>query len=313
MSQYIKWFNELGIEDVDLVGGKNASLGEMYQNLTQEGIRIPNGFAITADAYRIILDTNGAWEKLDAQFESFNPDDVIQLQERGKRCREIIYDCTLSDDIIEQISNAYEELKVEYGEDVTLAVRSSATAEDSPEASFAGQNDSYLNIGDLEALLDAYKRCLASNFTDRSIHYKFDHGFDYMKVYLSVVVMKMVRSDIGESGVMFSIDSETGFKDVVFINAAYGLGENIVQGSIAPDSFYVHKPTFKKGYRSVLKRRLGDKTLKMVFADEINTDNIAVEYTKNIETPKEEQTRFCISDDDVLILADDAIKIEDHY
>ena len=313
MSQYIKWFNELSIEDVDLVGGKNASLGEMYQNLTQEGIRIPNGFAITADAYRTILDINGAWEKLDAQFESFNPDDVIQLQERGKRCREIIYDCTLSDDIIEQISNAYEELKVEYGVDVTLAVRSSATAEDSPEASFAGQNDSYLNIGDLDALLDAYKRCLASNFTDRSIHYKFDHGFDYLKVYLSVVVMKMVRSDIGESGVMFSIDSETGFKDVVFINAAYGLGENIVQGSIAPDSFYVHKPTFKKGHRAVLKRRLGDKALKMVFADEMNTDNIAVEYTKNIDTPKTDQTRFCISDEDVTLLAEYAIKIEDHY
>jgi len=162
-------------------------------------------------------------------------------------------------------------------------------------------------------LLDAYMRCLASNFTDRSIHYKFVHGFDSFKVYLSVVVMKMVRSDIAESGVMFSIDSETGFKDVVFINAAYGLGENIVQGAIAPDSFYVHKPTFKKGHRTVLKRRLGDKALKMIFADEINNDNIAVEYTQNIDTPKEEQTKFCISDEDVMILADYAIKIEDHY
>ena len=313
MSQYIKWFNELNIEDVDLVGGKNASLGEMYQNLTQEGIRIPNGFAITADAYRTILDSNGAWEKLHAQLDGLNPDNVTQLQERGKRCREIIHDCTLPDDIVYQISNAYEALKVEYCEDVRLAVRSSATAEDSPEASFAGQNDSYLNIHGLDALLDAYIRCLASNFTDRSIHYKFDQGFDNLKVYLSVVVMKMVRSDIGESGVMFSIDSETGFKDVVFINAAYGLGENIVQGSIAPDSFYVHKPTFKKGYRSVLKRRLGDKALKMVFADEINKDNIAVEYTKNIDTPKAEQTRFCISDEDVMLLAEYAIKIEDHY
>ena len=313
MSQYIKWFNELSIEDVDLVGGKNASLGEMYQNLTGEGIRIPNGFAITADAYRTILDSNDAWEKLHAQLDDLNPDDVAQLQECGKRCREIIYDCTLPDDIVTQISNAYEALKMEYGEDVTLAVRSSATAEDSPEASFAGQNESYLNIHGLDALLDAYRRCLASNFTDRSIHYKFDHGFDNLKVYLSVVVMKMVRSDIGESGVMFSIDSETGFKDVVFINAAYGLGENIVQGSIAPDSFYVHKPTFKKGFRSVLKRRLGDKALKMVFKDEINRDNIAVEYTKNIDTPKAEQTAFCISDEDVLILADYAIKIEDHY
>ena len=313
MSHYIKWFNELGIEDIDLVGGKNASLGEMYQNLIREGIRIPNGFAITAEAYRTILDSNGAWEKLHAQLDTIDPDDVSQLQERGKRCREIVHDCTLPDDMIQQISDAYEVLKEEYGENVSLAVRSSATAEDSPEASFAGQNESYLNINGLDALLDAYKRCLASNFTDRSIHYKFDHGFDNLKVHLSVVVMKMVRSDIGESGVMFSIDSETGFKDVVFINAAYGLGENIVQGTIGPDSFYVHKPTFKKGHRAILKRRLGDKALKMIFADEINKDNMSAEYTKNIETPKEDQTKFCISDEDVMILADYAIKIEDHY
>lgn len=313
MSDYIKWFNELGIEDVDLVGGKNASLGEMYQNLTAEGIRIPNGFAITADAYRHILDDNDAWKKLHEQLDVFDPDDVTQLQNRGKICREIIHSCILSDDLIAQIKSAYEALKVEYGEDVTLAVRSSATAEDSPEASFAGQNDSYLNISGLDALLDAYKRCLASNFTDRSIHYKYDHGFDYLKVYLSVVVMKMVRSDIGESGVMFSIDPETGFKDVVFINAAYGLGENIVQGSIAPDSFYAHKPTFKKGYHTVLKRRLGDKALKMIFAEEINEDNIAMEYTKNISTPKEDQKKFCISDEDVMLLAEYAIKIEEHY
>ncbi len=307
MPQYIKYFNELGIEDVDIVGGKNASLGEMYQNLSGEGIRIPNGFAITADAYKMILNSNDAWEKLHAQLDNFDPDDVTQLQKRGKRCREIIHDCTLPDDLITQIKSAYEALKVEYGEDLTLAVRSSATAEDSPEASFAGQNDSFLNISGLDALIDTYKRCLASNFTDRSIHYKYDHGFDYLKVYLSVVVMKMVRSDIGESGVMFSIDPETGFKDTVFINAAYGLGENIVQGSIAPDSFYIHKPTFKKGYRAVLKRRLGDKVLKMVFSDETN------EKTKNITTPKEDQRRFSISDQDVMLLAQYAIKIEDHY
>ena len=190
MPQYIKWFRELCINDVDLVGGKNASLGEMYQNLTQEGIRIPNGFAVTAEAYRHILDANDAWEKLHAQLDIFDPDDVTQLQERGKACREIIHHCKLPDDLIEQIQSAYETLKVEYGEKVTLAVRSSATAEDSPEASFAGQNDSYLNIDGLESLLDAYKRCLASNFTDRSIHYKYDHGFDYLKVHLSVVVMK---------------------------------------------------------------------------------------------------------------------------
>jgi pyruvate,water dikinase len=313
MSQYIKWFNELGIEDVDLVGGKNASLGEMYQNLTQEGIRIPNGFAITADAYRFVLDSNDVWEELHTLLDDLDPDDVAQLQERGKRCREIIYNCTLPDEMMEEIDQAYQALKEEYGEEVSLAVRSSATAEDSPEASFAGQNESYLNIQGRDALLDAYKRCLASNFTDRSIHYKFVHGFDNFKVYLSVVVMKMVRSDIGESGVMFSIDSETGFKDVVFINAAYGLGENIVQGSIAPDSFYVHKPTFKKGYRAVLRRKLGSKALKMIFSEGINQDNLAVEYTKNIDTPKEEKEKFCINDEDVLILADYAIKIEEHY
>ena len=313
MSEYIKWFNALSIEDVDLVGGKNASLGEMYQNLTHEGIRIPNGFAITAEAYRTVLDSNDAWDQLHTLLDDLDPDDVTQLQERGKRCREIIDQCTLPDILIEQIRHAYEGLITQYGAEVSLAVRSSATAEDSPEASFAGQNESYLNIHGLDALLDAYKRCLASNFTDRSIHYKFVHGFDNLKVYLSVVVMKMVRSDVGESGVMFSIDSETGFKDVVFINAAYGLGENIVQGSIAPDSFYVHKPTFNKGYRSVLKRRLGDKALKMVFSDAINQDNLAVEYTKNIPTPQEEKERFCISDEDVMLLAAYAIKIEDHY
>ena len=313
MSPYIKWFNELSIKDVDLVGGKNASLGEMYQNLTHEGIRIPNGFAITAEAYLHTLDANSVWKKLHDQLDDFDPDDVVQLQERGKNCREIIRNCSLPDALIDQIKEGYETLKLEYGDDVTLAVRSSATAEDSPEASFAGQNDSYLNIEGLEALLDAYKRCLSSNFTDRSIHYKYDHGFDYLKVYLSVVVMKMVRSDMAESGVMFSIDPETGFKDVVFINAGYGLGENIVQGSIAPDSFYVHKPTFKKGYRAVLKRRLGDKALTMVFSNELNEESIAREYTKNIDTPKEKQTQFCICDEDVLLLAEYAIKIEDHY
>jgi len=313
MSQYIKWFNELGIKDVDLVGGKNASLGEMYQNLTSEGIRIPNGFAITADAYRMVLQSNGAWEKLHAQLDDLDPDDVVKLQERGKRCREIIHNCILPDDIVDEIRKGYEALKTEYGDTVSLAVRSSATAEDSPEASFAGQNESYLNIQGLDALLNAYKRCLASNFTDRSIHYKFVHGFDSFKVYLSVVVMKMVRSDLAQSGVMFSIDSETGFKDVVFINAAYGLGENIVQGTIAPDSFYVHKPTFKKGYRSVLKRKIGDKALKMVFNDEIVSGELDIEYTKNIKTSKEEQNRFCISDEDVLCLAEYAIKIEEHY
>ncbi len=311
--QYIKFFNEIGIEDVPEVGGKNASLGEMYQNLTAQGVRVPNGFAVTALAYDDILIQNGAWEQLHAQLDDLNPDDMQALQERAKRCREIVYHCQLPQKIEEEILEAYASLKKEYGDTLSLAVRSSATAEDSPEASFAGQNDTYLNINSQEALLDAYKRCLASNFTDRSIHYKYDHGFDYFKVHLSVVVMKMVRSDKAASGVMFSIDTETGFKDVVFINAAYGLGENVVQGSVDPDSFYVHKPTFNAGYRSVLKRRLGKKSLKMIFTDTLHSDRIAAEYTKNIETSTKERSQYCISDEDIMILADYAIKVENHY
>ena len=313
MSTYVKWFREIGIDDTPEVGGKNASLGEMYRNLTDEGVRVPNGFAVTASAYRHVLDANDAWRKLHAALDGLDPDDVTDLQTRGARARDIVYACELPEDLKSTILGAYAQLKAEYGDSLSLAVRSSATAEDSPEASFAGQNDTYLNIRSDEALLDAYKRCLASNFTDRSIHYKYDNHFDYFKVDLCVVVMKMVRSDKGASGVMFSLDTETGFRDVVFINAAPGLGENIVQGTIDPDSFYVHKPTFEKGYLAVLKRRLGSKAQKMIFTDTLNTDNIAVEYTRNIDTPPEEQRRFCITDEDVMVLADYAIKVEKHY
>ncbi len=313
MSKNIKFFNEIGIEDVAEVGGKNASLGEMYQNLTSEGVRVPNGFAITSSAYIYLLDANDAWKGLHRQLDTLDVNNVDALQSAGKNCRDIVYNCEIPDDLKNDILTAYEKLKEEYGDKLSVAVRSSATAEDSPEASFAGQNDTYLNITNADALLDAYKRCLASNFTDRSIHYKYDNGFDYLKVYLSVVVMKMVRSDEGASGVMFSLDTETGFKDVVFINAALGLGENVVQGTVNPDAFYVHKPTFNKGFKTVLKRSLGSKEKKMIFTDTINLDNIAVEYTKNIPTTKQEQSHFCITDEDVMVLAEYAIKVENHY
>jgi len=313
MREYVKWFKEICIGDVPEVGGKNASLGEMYQNLTEDGVRVPNGFAVVASAYKYVLDYNDAWPKLHALLDDLNPDDVKQLQERGAACRRVIYGCELPEDLKAEILSGYAELKKEYGEGVSLAVRSSATAEDSPEASFAGQNETYLNIAGDDALLDAYKRCLASNFTDRSIHYKYDNGFDHFKVYLSVGVMKMVRSDLGASGVMFSLDTETGFRDVVFINAAYGLGENVVQGTIDPDSFYVHKPTYDKGYRAVLKRRLGRKELKMVFTSELYTENIAAEYTKNVPTTVEERKQFSITDGDIMILTYYAIKVENHY
>ncbi|HDO35028.1 MAG TPA: phosphoenolpyruvate synthase [Nitrospirae bacterium] len=310
---YIRWFKDIGIDDIPEVGGKNASLGEMYQNLTAEGVRVPNGFAVTASAYRYVLDSNNAWQKLHEALDGLNPDDIKDLQTRGAKAREIVYGCSLPEDLKSEIIAQYAKLKEEYGDGLSLAVRSSATAEDSPEASFAGQNDTYLHISSEDALLDAYKRCLASNFTDRSIHYKYDNNFDNYKVYLCVVVMKMVRSDKGASGVMFSLDTETGFRDVVFINAAFGLGENIVQGTIDPDSFYVHKPTFEKGFRAVLKRRLGKKEKKMIFTDTLNTDNIAVEYTRNVETSPEERGHFCISDEEVMVLADYAIKVENHY
>ena len=310
---YIRWFNEIGIDDVPLVGGKNASLGEMYQNLTAEGVRVPNGFAVTAEAYRYVLEQNDAWQALHGALDGLEPDNIKDLQARGEKARAIVYGCELPEDLKAAILQGYAQLKQEYGDEISLAVRSSATAEDSPEASFAGQNDTYLNIASEDTLLDAYQRCLASNFTDRSIHYKHDNNFDLYKVLLSVVVMKMVRSDIGASGVMFSLDTETGFKDVVFINGALGLGENVVQGTIDPDSFYVHKPTFNEGHRAVLKRRLGSKEKKMIFTETLNTGNIAVEYTKNIDTSGDERKHFCITDADVMVLADYAIKVENHY
>ena len=311
--KYIKFFREIGIEDVESVGGKNASLGEMYQNLTAHGVKVPNGFAITAEAYSYVLEANDALEALHAELDILDPENVDDLQKKGKRCREIVYNCSIPDDLRLEILEGYKRLQEEYGENISLAVRSSATAEDSPEASFAGQNETYLNVSDEDALLDSYKRALASNFTDRSIHYKYDNHFEYLKVLLSVCVMKMVRSDKSSSGVMFSIDTESGFKDVVFINGAYGLGENVVQGSVNPDSFYVHKPTYKAGFRTVLKRTLGTKRIKMVFNDAIHQSNMAVEYTKNIPVEEKQQKQFCISDEDVLVLADYAIKIEEHY
>jgi len=307
-ASYIRWFNELGIDDVPLVGGKNASLGEMYQTLTSKGIRIPNGFAITAQAYRYVLEQANAWDALHATMDGLDPDDVEDLARRGARARDIIYSAGLPADLQLEIRQAAERLKKEYGEGLSLAVRSSATAEDLPSASFAGQQDTYLNISGDAALLDACRRCFASLFTDRAIHYRVDQDFDHFKVALSIGVMKMVRSDLAASGVMFSLDTETGFRDVVFITGSYGLGENVVQGAVEPDEFYVHKPTFEQGYRTVLRRHRGSKAIKMIYAT-----GHTREATRNIPTPEADRLRFCIDDKDVLQLADYAIKIEQHY
>jgi len=307
-SQYIRFFEDMGIEDVPIVGGKNASLGEMFQKLSGEGVRIPHGFAITAAAYRHMLDEAGAWERLHAELDDIDPDDVAALARKAKRAREIVYGAGLPDDLATEIVTAYRRLQAEYGEDVSLAVRSSATAEDLPTASFAGQQDSYLNIKGDESLLDTCRRCFASLFTDRAIHYRIDQGFDHFKVSLSIGVMKMVRSDISSSGVMFSLDTESGFRDVVFVTGAYGLGENIVQGAVDPDEYYVHKPTYAAGHRTVLRRLLGDKAVKMILVDG-ETKNT----TRNVPTPKADRARFCLTDADVLELAGYACAIERHY
>jgi pyruvate,water dikinase len=307
-ANYIRWFNELTIDDIALVGGKNASLGEMYRELTPQGIQIPNGFAVTAEAYRYVLDQANGWEKLHQALDGLNPDDVGDLAKRALKAREIIYAAPFPEDLEQQIVEAFAQLKKQYGDDLSVAVRSSATAEDLPTASFAGQQDTYLNIrGDL-ALLDSCKRCFASLFTDRAIHYRVDQGFDHFKLALSIGIMKMVRSDLEASGVMFSLDTESGFKDVVFITGAYGLGENVVQGAVDPDEFYVHKPTFAQGHRAVLRRTLGAKKIKMVYSE-----GRTREPTRNIVTSEEERSRFCINDADALTLADYAIKIENHY
>ena len=305
---YIRFFEEFGIADVPLVGGKNASLGEMFQKLSGQGVRVPHGFATTADAYQHVLDRAGAWDALHAELDDLDPNDVAALARKGKRAREIVYGAGLPDDLAAEIVAAYRMLQDEYGEDVSLAVRSSATAEDLPTASFAGQQETFLNITGRESLLDACRRCFASLFTDRAIHYRIDQGFDHFKVSLSIGIMKMVRSDLASSGVMFTLDTESGFNDVVFVTGAYGLGENVVQGAVDPDEFYVHKPTFLAGHRAVLRRLVGDKAVKMIFVE-----GGTKQTTRNIPTPKADRARFCVTDEDVLELAGYACTIERHY
>jgi pyruvate,water dikinase len=306
--RFIRYFENIGIDDVPLVGGKNASLGEMYRELIPQGVNVPNGFAITAQAYRYVLDQANAWPPLHQALDGVNVNDVNDLARRAQRAREVVYGAPLPEDLAAQIVEAYRKLKGEYGPQLTVAVRSSATAEDLPTASFAGEHETFLNIRGEAGLLDAVRRCFASLFTDRAIRYRLDNGFDHFKVFLSVGVMKMMRSDLAASGVIFTLDTETGFRDVVFITGAYGLGENVVQGAVDPDEFYVFKTTFKAGHRAVLRRTLGGKEIKMVYAE-----GAGRETTRNVATLKEDQQRFCLSDDEVLRLADSSIKIEAHY
>lgn len=308
MTDHIRWFKDLTIDDVPLVGGKNASLGEMYRELTPLGVRQANGFAVVADAYREAVTAAGGWDTLHALLDDLDKNDTAALARAGRRAREIVYAAGLTEETRAQILDAYRAMKAEYGEELSVAVRSSATAEDLPNASFAGQHDTYLNIHGEEMLIDAVKRCNASLFTDRAISYRIDKGFDHFKVALSVCVQKMVRSDLAAAGVMFSIDTETGYEDAVFITGAWGLGENVVQGAVDVDEFYVHKPTFKQGHRAVLRRVMGEKQMRMVYAQGRTREPVI-----NLPTPEEDRRRFCLTDAQVLVLADYAIKIEDHY
>jgi pyruvate,water dikinase len=306
-NRYIRFFSEIGIDDVPLVGGKNASLGEMFQELTPAGISIPNGFAITSEAYRYALECAGVWSALRETLNGLDVSDLADLARRAARAREIVYGTVLPPDLDTQIRDALGQLTKQYGPELSVAVRSSATAEDLPNASFAGQHESYLNVRGEASVLDAVRRCFASLFTDRAIRYRVDNGFDHFKVFNSVGVMKMVRSDLAASGVIFTIDTETGFEDVVFITGALGLGENVVQGAVDPDEFYVFKTTYRQGKAAVLKRTLGGKKIKMIFSDG------ALATTRNIPTDNKERERFCLSDAEVLTLAGQAIMIEEHY
>ena len=304
--KFIKWFDEVGAGDVALVGGKNASLGEMIRNLQEKDVNVPFGFAITAEAYRHVIEEAGIREQIRDTLSDLDTHDMENLSTRGSKLRALINDAGCPADLEEEIRLAYREMEKRYGAGVDVAVRSSATAEDLPTASFAGQQETYLNVTGEEKLLKKVMECFASLFTNRAISYRVDKGFDHLGVYLSVGVQKMARSDLASSGVMFSIDTESGFKDAVFITGAYGLGENVVQGTINPDQFYVFKPTLKEGFRPIVEKKLGAKRKKLVYKDKGTG-------TKQQNVTKEERNRFMLSDDEVLTLARWACIIEDHY
>lgn len=304
---FIIWFEKIKITDVATVGGKNASLGEMYRELSSQGIKVPNGFAITAEAYRHFMHVNGLEAKIHEQLDSLNAADTRSLQERGKRIRALILEAHLPDELRLGILSAYRKLGSFLGQPVEVAVRSSATAEDLPSASFAGQLESYLNIQGEDAILDACKHCFASLFTDRAISYRHDQGVDSFKIELSIGIQRMVRSDLATSGVMFTLDTETGFRDLVLINAAYGLGESIVQGAVNPDEYTVFKPTLRAQSRPILRKILGTKQVKVVYG------NGGEKKVRTLPVDESERLRFALDDDEILALARSACTIEDHY
>lgn len=304
---FILWFDQITYSDVPLVGGKNASLGEMYTKLTQKGIKIPYGFAVTAEAYRYFIKENHLDDEIKKTLKGLDTHNVEDLMKRGKKIRSLILHAKMPPKLAEEIAKAYERLGEIYGKDPDVAVRSSATAEDLPDASFAGQQETYLNVRGVDNVIKYVQHCFASLFTDRAISYREDKGFDHFSVYLSVAVQKMVRSDKASSGVMFTLDTESGFRDVVYITGSWGLGEYVVQGKVNPDEFYVFKPTLKLGFRPILSKKLGSKDIKLVYGDNPSKP------LKAVKTTPQERATYVLTDDEILKLAEWAIIIEEHY
>src|SRR3989338_7531882 len=304
----ILWFRELGIKDVSRVGGKNASLGEMYNNLVVKGVNLPNGFATTSEAYFNFLQETGLDKKIKEILENIDVHDLKALQQKGKKVRELILHSILTESLQRDIILAYKELSELYQDENTdVAVRSSATAEDLPGASFAGQQETFLNITGEENLLEAVKKCIASLFTDRAIAYRQEMGFSHLKVGLSVGVQKMVRSDLASSGVMFSCDTESGFSDVVLINANWGLGENVVLGRVEPDQYYIFETTLKTGHKPIIEKKIGSKLMTMIYTKDVKNP------IKNTKTSQKNQQSFVLSNEEILQLAKWSIIVEDHY
>src|SRR3989344_7348001 len=304
----ILWFNEIGINDVPVVGGKNGSLGEMYVNLVSKGVNVPYGFAITVNFYWKFIKANGLDKSLSEIFKQLDPENIESVQNVGKIARLAVEKSVFPEDLQKELISAYSELSKKYNmENADVAVRTSGVAEDMPNASFAGQFETYLNIKGPENVLEAVRKCIESFFTDRAIVYREQMKLDHLSVGLSVGVQKMVRSDLGASGVMFSCDTESGFADVVLINASYGLGENVVLGRVDPDQYYVFETTLKKGFKPIIEKKLGSKEKKLMY------DKNPAKPTKNIKTSRKERQGYVLSNEDILQLARWSMLVEDHY
>ncbi len=308
VQDYVLWYDQLGMNDVSRVGGKNASLGEMISNLAGAGVEVPNGFATTAEAFNEFLEQSGVNDRIYALLDDLDTDDVKALAEAGKQIRQWVIETPFQDALNDAIHAAYEKLSGGNNE-VSFAVRSSATAEDMPDASFAGQQETFLNVRGIDSIMEAIKHVFASLFNDRAISYRVHQGYDHRGVALSAGIQRMVRSDIASSGVMFSIDTESGFDQVVFITSSYGLGEMVVQGAVNPDEFYVHKPTLKARKPAVLRRNLGSKKIQMVYANSQEHGK----QTEIVDIPEEQSRTFSLSDSEVEALARQAVIIEKHY